>query len=853
MEKSNREIDKGFTLVELLATVGIIAVVFGLATYFALNTINKSKSEADVIAMNNIKRIASVYSEEYPENVIWQDGEDGSKKTCVPVEMLVNKGYLKKKDIKNVNLEFVLLEKNEQNSIVKEELDETTFCSEMYGQLKVELPSKGKVCADVVYDGIGKILLNTDMDDEWARKLIFDGPGTDGENKVKDAGDYKIGVRLNEGYVWSDYTKDEKEVTCKIKKATPKLSFTPDHIKGEDATVGKHEKEIILTSSVSGSILLATSNMDYAVASSASKVELPSGEENVGIPVTLEILSVRKYDTVITATLKPEDSKNYKTVKAEFLIGNPQRGKVKIPNSDDNCNNVPYDGEKHNITKDLDNKYDVSGHMATEVGEYKITAKLHYGYEWDMKTAKGKDIAPTADVTFNCKITPQYKIIYHANGGTGEMETQEVSVGDSVTIQDNKFIRENYKFDGWTIRSDGTRDPIKNNDWTGWSGTWMPHYKNGYAGIENNELNLYAMWKPTYITLTYDDNGGSGCGGQTKIVKNGEEYGDLCTPSNGDNWFLGWFDEDPYKNKPLNYYADENLDISNNYCKKLTGDGYDPSCLFGHYRAYGIKEYEEAIKKGEKSSRRSSQYLASDTVDRDGDFTLYAGWTSNIWSITLDKDGGSGGTGNVLYKQNSTSKINGTTCYYFTSYALDNCVSRGYYVTPPTKSGYKFLGYYTEKNGKGTQYVDKDGQFINNIYKQAGNKTLYAYWEQIKCSVGNTAGCETMYVCKRGGPQANIGTGTTFIHHTTSYGVSGCTMANAEWCNTLKSGSTIKILGESAGFYHVYVVNDSSFVSRNSDGSLWPNGTNYGYIWKNCLNKDRNVNCYDTSVYGCYG
>lgn len=845
MEKSNREIDKGFTLVELLATVGIIAVVFGLATYFALNTINKSKSEADVIAMNNIKRIASVYSEEYPENVIWQDGEDGSKKTCVPVEVLVNKGYLKKKDIKNVNLEFVLLEKNEQNSIVKEELDETTFCSEMYGQLKVELPSKGKVCADVVYDGIGKILLNTDMDDEWARKLIFDGPGTDGENKVKDAGDYKIGVRLNEGFVWSDYTKDEKEVTCKIKKATPKLSFTPDHIKGEDATVGKHEKEIILTSSVSGSILLATSNMDYAVASSASKVELPSGEENVGIPVTLEILSVRKYDTVITATLKPEDSKNYKTVKAEFLIGNPQRGKVKIPNSDDNCNNVPYDGEKHNITKDLDNKYDVSGHMATEVGEYKITAKLHYGYEWDMKTAKEKDIAPTADVTFNCKITPQYKIIYHANGGTGEMETQEVSVGDSVTIQDNKFIRENYKFDGWTIRSDGTRDPIKNNDWTGWSGTWMPHYKNGYAGIENNELNLYAMWKPTYITLTYDDNGGSGCGGQTKTVVNDEQYGDLCTPTRDGFVFLGWFSSN-YKTDVLRYYADKNKDVAD-FCNNKFGNKYNSGCLHGHIYAYvnpGINS---------KNDRRYQEYIANDIVKEMEDFTVYAGWLTPIYSVTLDNQGATtSGTPKVYYKYDRTNVKDGVTCYYYNDPSLVSCLSSGYNISKPTKNGYVFDGYYTGKNGSGTKYVDSNGTFINNIYKTHGDKTLYANWK-VGCSVGNTSSCETMYVCKRGGPQANIGTGTTFIHHTTSYGVSGCTMANAEWCNTLKSGSTIKILGESAGFYHVYVVNDSSFVSRNSDGSLWPNGTNYGYIWKNCLNKDRNVNCYDTSVYGCYG
>lgn len=848
MEKSRKEIDKGFTLVELLATIGVIAVVFGLATYLVLNTIGKSKDEANVIAMNNIKRTASVYSEEYPDNVIWQEGVGGNKNTCVPVEMLVSKGYLKKKDIENVDLEFVLLEKNEQNTIVKEELDESGFCSNMYGELKVELPNKSdksKVCADITYTGGDWVLLNPNMDKEWARNVSFEGMGTE-TAPVKDAGNYEITVNLGAGFVWSDYTNDSKKVTCKIKKATPELLFEPDRIEKDKATVGKHDN-IKLTSTVAGEISFTTSNKDYAIASSNSKKIVP-GDEGIGI--TLEILSTRKYDTIITATLKPEDSKNYNIGTKDFVIGNPQRGKVEAPDAS-MCQSPIYfkAGEKQTLTKTPKKGYRFLNNTGTDVGEYTVTARLDYGYVWKGKTGKES----TADVTFQCKIVNQaYKVIYHANGGTGEMDTQEVSVGDSITIQDNKFVREDYIFEGWTIRPDGTRDPDKNNDWTGWSGTWRVHYINGYAGIENNELNLYAMWKPKYITLTYDDNGGSGCGGQTKIVENGKEYGDLCTPSNGSNWFLGWFDEDPYKDKPLNYYADENLDIRNNHCKKLTGDGYDPSCLFGHYRAYGIKEYEEAIKKGEKSSRRSSQYLSSDIVDRDGDFTLYAGWTSNIWSIVLDKDGGTGGTGNVLYKQNSTSKINGTTCYYFTSYSLDSCVSKGYYITPPTKSGYKFLGYYTEKNGKGTQYVDKNGQFINNIYKQAGNKTLYAYW-QVSCSIGNTSGCETMYVCKRGGPQSSIGTGTTFIHHTTSYGAGGCTMANAEWCNTLRSGSSIKILGEENGFYHVYVEDNSSFVSRNSDVSLWANGTNYGYIWKNCLNKDRNINCYDTSVYGCYG
>ena len=60
-------------------------------------------------------------------------------------------------------------------------------------------------------------------------------------------------------------------------------------------------------------------------------------------------------------------------------------------------------------------------------------------------------------------------------------------------------------------------------------------------------------------------------------------------------------------------------------------------------------------------------------------------------------------------------------------------------ITKPTKTGYTFGGYWTGKNGTGTQYVDATGKCINNLYKVAENKTLYAKWTANKVNVSFNA------------------------------------------------------------------------------------------------------------------
>lgn len=102
-------------------------------------------------------------------------------------------------------------------------------------------------------------------------------------------------------------------------------------------------------------------------------------------------------------------------------------------------------------------------------------------------------------------------------------------------------------------------------------------------------------------------------------------------------------------------------------------------------------------------------YTASGTSARDcgstGNATLYAKWTANTYSVTLDRQGGSGGSTSV-------------TATYGTEMPA---------ITIPTRTGYTFGGYYTSTGGSGTQYYTASGASACDWNKATATR-LYAKW-----------------------------------------------------------------------------------------------------------------------------
>ena len=96
----------------------------------------------------------------------------------------------------------------------------------------------------------------------------------------------------------------------------------------------------------------------------------------------------------------------------------------------------------------------------------------------------------------------------------------------------------------------------------------------------------------------------------------------------------------------------------------------------------------------------------SGTFKGTSDLKVYAIWTPNASTVTLDKQGGTGGAASVSVKYD-------TTVPSITSL--------------PTRTGYAFEGYYTGKNGGGRKYYNANGEGIEK-WISTGTTMLYANW-----------------------------------------------------------------------------------------------------------------------------
>ncbi len=61
------------------------------------------------------------------------------------------------------------------------------------------------------------------------------------------------------------------------------------------------------------------------------------------------------------------------------------------------------------------------------------------------------------------------------------------------------------------------------------------------ANLAANDITLYAYWKKTTFTVTFDSDGGSACSPIT--VKDSDTLPDLPTPTKSGYYFLGWYDK----------------------------------------------------------------------------------------------------------------------------------------------------------------------------------------------------------------------------------------------------------------------------------------------------------------------
>ncbi|MBQ7671764.1 MAG: InlB B-repeat-containing protein [Paludibacteraceae bacterium] len=110
------------------------------------------------------------------------------------------------------------------------------------------------------------------------------------------------------------------------------------------------------------------------------------------------------------------------------------------------------------------------------------------------------------------------------------------------------------------------------------------------------------------------------------------------------------------------------------------------------------------------ASSGGTQVTSSTIVKTASNHSIYAHWTANTYTVTLDKKGGTGGSGSVVA-------------------TFDSAMPTGANVTAPTKSGCIFLGYFDAESG-GTKYYNANMSSART-WNKAGSSTLYAHWKAV--------------------------------------------------------------------------------------------------------------------------
>ena len=213
-------------------------------------------------------------------------------------------------------------------------------------------------------------------------------------------------------------------------------------------------------------------------------------------------------------------------------------------------------------------------------------------------------------------------------------------------------------------------------------GTW--NFEPSISGIPDDKSQL---------SLALADTGGSGVGGSVWIDTGRENLTRIEVTANGFKILPGDYQVRLFiwRGKKGGSYGEYAYKFVDNMSTTLTtyslnfSDITEPSVCKGQV----IVNFDRLEKKTTIAGVSNIKIYAAPLCD----------------TVTLDRQGGTGGS---------------TSIEAYPDQAMPS-------ITKPTKTGYTFQGYYTGKNGSGTQYYTAAGASSRSWTKGAAS-TLYAYW-----------------------------------------------------------------------------------------------------------------------------
>ena len=554
-----------------------------------------------------------------------------------------------------------------------------------------------------------------------------------------------------------------------------------------------------------------------------------------------------------------------------------RKSKVSIPTASEYCNNLSYSGNRQVLTKSSNEGFEFGeNNFGINAGNYVIDAKINDGYIWtdnseevkkitcSIKKAKpvlrfsknnndnsnGEDGTVLSDTVLNLESNVDGNISIKTSNkdvASASINNNQIKVGvaNRVTIKkyaaksSNTYITftltpsdsRNYKTTdivytiGKVDRKEIKKPVCKNLYYNGTSQQLVEdnvayilinnvgkdigsNYKviaklnYGYVWADDNTSSDCALncevKRPT-PTVTYDTNGGSGC--KSTVVTYGQNYGNLCTPSRTGYTFLGWFTErnagDKIESTTLvtnfrNHTIYAHWQV-NRYTLTYNSNGgsiCDPANKTVNYNtAYGT--LCTPSKTGYKflgwfTAANGGTAVTKDTTMGAGNQTIYAQWQANSYTLTYNFNGGS--ACNPASKTVNYNAKYGTLC-------------------TPSRTGYKFLGWFTAVSG-GTA-VTKDTTM------GAGNQTIYAHWQVYKCTVNYNANGGTFNTTTATTQNFNYG-GKTDDMRNAKGGTYNATHSNINY--TIQGGAEWIRTGDNVTFNQANGYNATDFCPNLGNG-----------------------------------
>ena len=297
----------------------------------------------------------------------------------------------------------------------------------------------------------------------------------------------------------------------------------------------------------------------------------------------------------------------------------------------------------------------------------------------------------TNTITFTADWEPiKYTVIYNGNNSTSGSKEPTIETYDvAFNLPNNVFSRTGYTFAGWTANANpdtakqGT-DSNASETWNGTTATKSTYFKN-LTPTNNASVEMKAKWSANSGSIAYDYNGGTA--GQ---------------------------------NAPTSITYDQVIAISNPSRRGYNFDGWTGTNVNASTAKVGNSNNPTDAWNG--TTKTTALYFKNLNPNTSATVTLKANWSANTYTVTLDRQSGTGGTATIYQKYD--------TGYYLDSAATKKMTTAANKITIPTRSGYTFGGYYTGKNGAGTQYIASSGYLTSNASTSnfAANGSLFAKW-----------------------------------------------------------------------------------------------------------------------------